>query len=111
MKDFNLDLLYGGHSIIIGERKVKDKAIRELLYRHDPTRGALVVLDYDGKQYESYNGKAMLADFSSSGSVFPNLLETLLHAKRYGGDQKTFSAMSQKLHAHTKPDKNNNDAF
>ena len=111
MKDFTMDLLYGGHSIIIGERKVKDKAIRELLYRHDPTRGALVVLDYDGKQYENYNGKAMLADFTSRESVVPNLLETLLHSKRYGGAPKTFSVMLQKLHAHPKPDRGSNDAF
>ena len=111
MKDFNLDLLYGGHSIIIGERKVKDKAIRELLCRHDPTRGALVVLDYDGKQYENYNGKAILADFTSRESVVPNLLETLLHSKKYGGAPKTFSMMAQKLHAHPKPDRGSNDAF
>lgn len=111
MKDFTMDLLYGGHSIIIGERKVKDKAIRELLYGHDPTRGALVVLDYDGKQYENYNGKAMLADLSSREGVVPNLLETLLHSKKYGGAPKTFSVMLQKLHAHPKPDRGSNDAF
>lgn len=113
MKIFNTDALLNGHNLIItGERKVKDRVIQEFLRRHDPQQnGALVVLDYDGRLYESYNGKAMLADFASQESVFPNLLETLLHSKRYGGDQKTFAAMAQKLHAHTKPDKNNNDAF
>lgn len=113
MKIFNTDALLNGHNLIItGERKVKDRVIQEFLRRHDPQQnGALVVLDYDGRLYESYNGKAMLADFASQESVFPNLFETLLHSKRYGGDQKTFAAMAQKLHAHTKPDKNNNDAF
>lgn len=111
MQVFYSDALLNGHNFIIGDGRGKDRVVRDLINNHDPRNGALVVLDYDGKLYESYNGKAMLADFSSSGSVFPNLLETLLHSKRYGGDQKTFSAMSQKLHAHTKPDKNNNDAF
>ena len=111
MQVFNTDALLNGHNFIIGDGRGKDRVVRDLINNHDPRNGALIVLDYDGRLYESYNGKAMLADFASSGSVFPNLLETLLHAKRYGGDQKTFSAMSQKLHAHTKPDKNNNDAF
>ena len=111
MQVFNTDALLNGHNFITGERKVKDRVIQEFLRRHNPRNGALIVLDYDGRLYESYNGRAMLADFASSESVFPNLLETLLHSKRYGGDQKTFAAMAQKLHAHTKPDKNNNDAF
>ena len=111
MQVFHTDALHKGHNLIIGDGKGKDRVVRDLINNHNPRNGALVVLDYDGKLYESYNGKAMLADFASSESVFPNLLETLLHSKRYGGDQKTFAAMAQKLHAHTKPDKNNNDAF
>lgn len=111
MQVFNTDALLNGHNLIIGGGKGKDRVVRDLINNHNPQNGALVVLDYDGRLYESYNGKAMLADFASSESVFPNLLETLLHSKRYGGDQKTFAAMAQKLHAHTKPDKNNNDAF
>lgn len=111
MQVFNTDALLNGHNLIIGDGKGKNRVVRDLINKHDSRNGALIVLDYDGRLYESYNGKAMLADFASSESVFPNLLETLLHSKRYGGDQKTFAAMSQKLHAHTKPDKNNNDAF
>ena len=111
MQVFNTDALLNGQNLIIGDGKGKDRVVRDLINKHDSRNGALIVLDYDGRLYESYNGKAMLADFASNGSVFPNLLETLLHSKRYGGDQKTFAAMSQKLHAHTKPDKNNNDAF
>lgn len=111
MQVFNTGALLNGHNLIIGDGKGKDRVVRDLINKHDSRNGALVVLDYDGRLYESYGGKAMLADFASSESVFPNLLETLLHSKRYGGDQKTFAAMSQKLHAHTKPDKNNNDAF
>lgn len=111
MQVFNTDALLNGHNLIIGDGKGKDRVVRDLINNHNPQNGALIVLDYDGRLYESYNGKAMLADFASSESVFPNLLETLLHSKRYGGDQKTFAAMAQKLHAHTKPDKNNNDAF
>lgn len=111
MQVFNTDALLNGHNLIIGDGKGKDRVVRDLINKHDSRNGALVVLDYDGRLYESYGGKAMLADFASSESVFPNLLETLLHSRRYGGDQKTFAAMAQKLHAHTKPDKNNNDAF
>ena len=111
MQVFNTDALFNGHNLIIGDGKGKNRVVRDLINKHNLRHGALVVLDYDGRLYESYGGKAMLADFASSESVFPNLLETLLHSKRYGGDQKTFAAMAQKLHAHTKPDKNNNDAF
>lgn len=53
----------------------------------------------------------MLADLSSRESVVPNLLETLLHSKKYGGDPRTFSVMLQKLNAHPKPDIGSNDAF
>ncbi|WP_300262477.1 hypothetical protein [uncultured Cloacibacillus sp.] len=111
MQVFNTDALLNGHNLIIGDGKGKNRVVRDLINKHNSRNGVLVVLDYDGRLYESYNGKAMLADFASSESVFPNLLETLLHSRRYGGDQKTFAAMAQKLHAHTKPDKNNNDAF
>ena len=111
MQVFNTGALLNGHNLILGDGKGKDRVVRDLIDNHDSRKGALVVLDYDGRLYESYNGKAMLADFASSESVFPNLLETLLHSRRYGGNQKTFAAMAQKLHAHTKPDKNNNDAF
>ena len=111
MQVFNTDVLLNGQNLIIGDGKGKNRVVRDLINKHNSRNGVLVVLDYDGRLYESYNGKAMLADFASQESVFPNLLETLLHSKRYGGDQKTFAAMAQKLHAHTKPDKNNNDAF
>ena len=69
MQVFNSDALLNGHNFIIGDGRGKDRVVRDLINNHDPRNGALVVLDYDGKLYESYNGKAMLADFSSSGSV------------------------------------------
>ena len=111
MREFNTKLLSSGHSVIIGDGKVKDKLVSEILRKHEPSGGALLVLDYDGKYYESYEGNAMLADFSSMESVFPNILETMLHSKKYGADIKTFSVMMQKLLAHSKPDRGSNDAF
>ena len=111
MKEFDAGLFRSGHSLIIGDNKVKDNIVRELIRSYDPWRGALVVLDYDGTLYESFGGEAVLADFSSKESAMPDILETLLRSKKYGADIKTFAAMMQKLHAIPKPDKGSNDAF
>ena len=93
MKEFDTNRLYGGHCFIIGESSAKDAVIREMLSRHSASTGALIVLDYDGRFYESYGGEAVLADFSSVGSVVPDLLETLLHSSRYARNPQIFALM------------------
>ena len=105
MKEFDTNRLCGGHCFIIGESSAKDSVIREMLNRHSGSSGALVVLDYDGRFYESYGGEAVLADFSSVGSVVPDLLEssvgsvvpdlleTLLHSSRYARNPQIFALM------------------
>ena len=76
MKELETTLLSGGHKLIIGDRDVKGRVIKEYIKNHD---GALLIFDYGGRLYESYEGDAILADFSSESSVAPDLLETLLH--------------------------------
>lgn len=111
MKEFDTNRLCGGHCFIIGESSAKDAVIREMLSRHSASTRALIVLDYDGRFYESYGGEAVLADFSSAGSVVPDLLETLLHSSHYGRNPKIFALMMQRLLSITKPDRTSNDAF
>lgn len=110
IKRFDTDTLREEHCLIIGESSAKDAVVRDMLNRHDGSAGALVVLDYDGRFYESCGGDALLADFSSKGSVVPDLLETLLHSP-YGNDPKTFAMMMQKLLCIPKPDRTSNDTF
>ena len=107
MKELDMKLLRGGHKLIIGDRDVKDLVIKEYIKSHD---GALIIFDYNGRLYESYEGDALLADFSSENSIVPDLLETLLHS-RYGASPKTFAAMMQELIVQTKPDRTSNDAY
>lgn len=107
MKELETTLLSGGHKLIIGDRDAKGRVIKEYIKNHD---GALLIFDYGGRLYESYEGDAILADFSSESSVAPDLLETLLHS-RYGESPKTFATMMQELIIQMKPDRTSNDAY
>lgn len=107
MKELETKLLSGGNKVILGDRDVKDRVIKEYIKDHD---GALVILDRDGRLYESCGGDAVLVDFSSEGSAVPDLWETLLHS-RYGESPKTFASMMQELILQTKPDRTSNDAY
>ena len=111
MKELETNLLRSGHKLIIGDRDVKDRVIKDVIKENIKSHdGALVIFDYSGRLYESYEGDALLADFSSEDSVVPDLLETLLHS-RYGEFPKTFAAMMQELIVQTKPDRTSNDAY
>lgn len=107
MKELETNILDGGNKLIIGDRATKSMVMREYIKNHT---GALIVFDYDGRLYESCEGDAILVDFSSEGSVVPDLWETLLYSE-YGESPKSFAATMQKLVIHTKPDRGSNDAF
>lgn len=107
MKELEMNIIDGGNKLIIGDRDAKAKVMRKYINDRD---GALIVFDYDGRLYESFEGDAILADFSSEGSVVPDLWETLLHSE-YGESPKSFASVIQKLVIQTKPDRGSNDAF
>ncbi len=77
IRDFTPETVRGGSALMLGGIERKNASFRALIAewpRAFPD-DALIVLDHSGRLYESFEGRATLADLSSRGSVVPDLIE------------------------------------
>lgn len=97
---------------IMGNNEDKDKTCRLIINTWDETRnGALVVFDHDGNLYDDFGQDQLLADFSSQGSMRPDLVSPILRHDKHGKSPVSAAEVIRAAVAPEKAEKGCNDQF
>ncbi|MDO5115022.1 MAG: hypothetical protein Q4D58_02855 [Synergistaceae bacterium] len=93
IEDFAAELVCGRDTLMLGGSRQKEGSFRRIveLWRDVRPERALVVFDYSGRLYERFDGEPLLADFSSGGSLIPDMIEPFVLNENIGSDSRNIA--------------------